>query len=316
MLTEPASPSSILAIVTTVHLGLAALRNHRSSSRLPVTATAVVSFAFTALPWVMPSAVGLALGVGAHLAWFAVCELLAPAAAPEAGRPAVRRETPSVRAAAPATRAATAPPGRPAGGFRSVPILATVDEAPAIKTIRVARPDDFIFSPGQFIPVRVRVDGKELTRCYSISSAPAAQGYLEISVKRQGVVSSALHATARPGAQLQIRAPAGAFTYPTADDRPLVLIAGGIGITPLMSMARHAVAVEPHRPVTLLYSARAEAEFAFRDELECLARRHPQFRLQLAATQGATSPCVYPGRIDASLLRAAAPALRDSIACR
>lgn len=145
-----------------------------------------------------------------------------------------------------------------------------------------------------------------------MSSAPDVRGYFEISVKRQGLVSSALHATARPGALLSVRSPNGAFKYPAADDRPIVLIAGGVGITPLMSMLRHAVHAEPARPVTLLYSARTEADFAFRDELAALSRRHPQIRVHLASSR-ASSPDVYPGRIDAELIREMVPDAPSSV---
>jgi ferredoxin-NADP reductase len=316
MLSQPGSPASVLALVTTFHLGLATLRNHRSSSPLPVGPLAMIAFALTALPWVFPSPVGLAFGVGVHLAWFAACELLSGSSTPAPARAHATAAPPGhvrPRMDAPAPR----PPARSAPaaprGFLQVPVLATVDETPAVKTIRLARPDGFTFQAGQFMPVRVRVDGRELTRCYSISSAPAAAGYLEISVRRQGVVSNALHATARAGTLVSIRQPAGGFVYPAGDDRPMVLIAGGIGVTPLMSMLRHAVLTEPTRRVTLLYGAHTEADFAFRDELECLAWRHPQFHLQLAASKGTTAPRVYPGRVDAELLRTAVPDIADAI---
>ncbi len=202
-------------------------------------------------------------------------------------------------------------PARPQG-FVQVPVLAVFDETPDIKTIRVARPDGFEFSAGQFIAVRVRVDGKDCSRCYSVSSAPHVHGYLEISVKRHGLVSNALHVMARPGALLSVRSPNGAFTYPSGDDRPIVLVAGGVGITPLISMLRHAVHAEPARAVTLLYSARTEADFAFKDEIAALVRRHPQARAYLASSR-ASSPDIYPGRIDATLIRATVPDIAHSI---
>ena len=176
-----------------------------------------------------------------------------------------------------------------------VTVLSVFDETPVIKTIRVARPEGFEFEAGQFVTVRIRVDGKEYARCYSISSAPCVRGYLEFSVRRQGLVSNALHATVRPGASLFVKAPAGAFRYPAGDDRPIVLLAGGIGITPLISMLRHAVATEPTRPVTLLYSARTEADFAFRDELVTAARRHPQVRVYFAVSGGSCRPVALSG---------------------
>jgi ferredoxin-NADP reductase len=198
-------------------------------------------------------------------------------------------------------------------GFVALPILAVHDETPTVKTIRLSRPAGFAFEAGQFVTVRVRVDGKEYARCYSISSAPDVRGYLEISVKRQGLVSNALHASVRPGGSLAVRAPAGAFRFPSADDRPIVLLAAGIGITPLMSMLRHAIATEPARRVTVLYGAHTEEELAFRDELTVIGRRHPQVRVHFAASHSASAPDVYPGRIDEALLRATVPDVAHAI---
>ena len=262
------------------------------------------------LPWIFPTMAGLVLGVGAHLAWFFICETFAspvPTPKPVAVKPAERPSRPA--------QAATPPP-RPQApkGFIQVTVLSVFDETPVIKTVRVARPEGFGFEAGQFVTVRVRVDGKEHARCYSISSAPCISGYLEFSIRRQGLVSNALHATVRPGASLFIKAPAGAFRYPAGDDRPLVLLAGGIGITPLISMLRHALATEPTRPVVLLYSARTTSDFAFRDELATAARRHPQLRVYFAVSGGSADPSHYPGRIDESLLKMTVPDLAHSIA--
>ena len=267
ILTAPAASSGLLAMVTTAHLALASLRNHRQGSRL-VSPLAVVSAMLAAAPWVFPSLVGVAYGLGVHALWFAACERYArPRKA--AGRPA-----PAV--AAPRTK-----------GFVEALVTAVVDQAPDIRTFRFARPEGFTFVAGQFLTVRVNVEGRDHVRCYSLSSAPHARDHLEISVKRQGLVSSALHASLRPGSRLWVKAPAGAFVYPTSEPRPLVLVAGGIGITPLLSMLRHAVEAEPARRVTLLYSARTEAGLAFRDEIAEHRARHRQVRVIFAVTRGA-----------------------------
>ena len=306
----------MLALVTTIHLGLATLRNHRALAATPVSSLSVISLAFAGLPWLFPSAIGLGFGLAIHAAWFVACEILvaAPRRAVTSGPTPSPRKAPSAPVSAVSAKAAatTAKPANASSGFVQSPVLAVLNETPTIKTFRISRPDGFDFEAGQFLTVRVRVDGKEYARCYSISSPPHVRGYLEISVKRHGVVSNALHAAVRPGSMLTVRRPVGAFKYPSGDDRPIVLIAGGIGITPLVSMLRHAVATEPGRPVTLLYSVHSEDEFAFRDEIVVAARRHPQVRVFLAASASVASPDVYPGRIDASLL-AAVPDLPHSI---
>lgn len=294
------------------------------------------SFLFAALPWVWDSPIALGAGVVAHVAWFAACEMMAPAAsthAPVAGAraPALRtgaagrgaRPAASTSAGVPAptggTRRADGKPAAPAPrpGFHTTTVLAVLDEAADIKTLRLARPEGFDFVPGQFVPVRVQIDGKPHVRCYSISSPPDTKGYLEISVRRQGLVSGTLHATMRPGATLAINRPAGQFTYPAGDDRPIALVAGGIGVTPLLSMLRHAVASDPTRPITLLYSARHEHDIAFLDELRVLAARHAQVKVAITLSQPKEPPRQTEdgmrwrvGRVDAELVRqyVAAPA--------
>jgi len=306
------APASVLAAATTVHLALAALRNHRRPGGWPFTSLAVVSVLLAATPWLFPSTAGLALGLLAHFVWYGVCErLVPPQPAPAPGPARSTAKSPSTRPAPPQVRSAGSS-ARPKG-FVDVPVLAVLDETPDIRTFRLKRPDGFDFTPGQFLTVRVRADGKEHARCYSISSPPEVTGYLEISVKRQGTVSHTLHATLRPGALLSVKAPAGAFTYPDRDDRPLVLIAGGVGITPLISMARHALMAEPGRPVTLLYSARDAAGLAFHHEIAHAARRHSSFRPFYALTGGTDRAGIYPRRIDEALLRATVPDLAHSI---
>ena len=276
-LAEPAGTAA-LAFITTLHCALLLLRNYRSgkSARLAI----LPSIVFMAAPWVLSSPAWLALGVAAHVAWFAACERFLPA-------PVI------AKAQAPAP---PPPPARPKG-FQPLTVLATLAETNEIRTFRITRPAGFTFTAGQFVMVRVTIDGKPVVRCYSITSAPAATGYLEIGVRSQGLVSRHLHETLRPGMTLEVNGPGGAFVYPPGN-RPIVLLAGGIGITPLLGMLRHGLACEPSRPITLILSAKSVEQVPFFDELRVLARRHPQFRLAIALTAGTTDPRFLSGRID------------------
>ncbi|MGE5198820.1 MAG: 2Fe-2S iron-sulfur cluster-binding protein, partial [Rhodospirillaceae bacterium] len=223
----------------------------------------------------------------------------------------------SVRATAaarlPAPQAPAAGPAPDSSGFIPVSVLAVLEESPAIRTFRLARPATFAFEAGQFLTVRVQVDGQSHVRCYSISSAPESAGYMEISVKRQGLVSGTLHATLRPGSRLLVKPPAGRFTYPAGDDRPIVLVAGGVGITPLISMLRHGVAADPGRPITLLYSARGSRELAFWDELGWLARRHSHVRVVGTVTEPGGGWQDRVGRIDRALVSNYVPNAAHSV---
>ena len=312
-LTQPLAPS-ILAFATTVHLALVVLRSHRTGGGAPRHFVSAISFLFAASPWLMPSLLGLTTGFLAHVGWFVACEwLLTGPVAALAPAPA-SRSTAVSPAPAPArpTRIAQAALRQPQG-FVQTAVMAVFDETPDIRTFRLARPEGFQFVAGQFLTVRLKADGREHVRCYSISSAPGAQAYVEISVKRLGLVSSALHATLRPGAMLAVRAPAGAFIYPSDDQRPLVLLAGGVGITPLMSMLRHAVDTDPNRPVTLFYSVRRVADIAFHDELSVVTRRHEHVRVFIAVSDEAPGQGHFPGYISESLVTTMMPDVAHAV---
>ena len=295
------SDTGLPASLTAVHLAFAALRHHRARSSV-VHPFVFPSFLFAVTPWLWPSPLGLALALAAHVLWVIACEVLAPAS-PNAP---TRSLAPEVKPATP--RAQTKPPVRTAstgapGGFVETSVLAVLDEATDIRTFRLSRPQGFDFTAGQFVPVRVSIDGKPHVRCYSISSSPDACGYVEISVRRQGLVSTTLHATLRTGSRLMIGRPAGQFVYPGGDDRPLALLAGGIGITPLLSMLRHAISSDPVRPIVLLYSARNPQAAAFYAELQVIAQRHPQVRIAITMSEPSTPAPWRRGHIDAQMVR-------------
>ncbi len=309
-------PSSLLAAASTAHLALALIRKHQASTPVRGWLLAAVSVGFAATPWIWASPRDLAVGAAAHLVWFAASGRLAGErrAGPPRGLVLVPRPVAvPERATAPATASAARPAPRTPAGPVQTPVLAVFDETPEIRTIRMARPEGFEFQAGQFLTVQVQLDGRPATRCYSISSCPDARGYVEISVKRQGRVSGTLHSTVRPGSLLAIRPPAGAFVYPAGDDRPIVLVSGGVGCTPMMSMLRHAISREPARPIFYVHSAKTETDIAFRQELTLVARRHPQVRVVIALTRAASAGEHYPGRIGETLLQEVVPSPSESL---
>ncbi len=306
-----AAPSSVLAVVSTFHIALALIRKHRCASPRRGAVIGSISASFALAAWIFPAPRALAIGLASHAAWFLVSGFLGGKRPAAATRLAPRASS----AVAPGVAPAAARPPAPARprGFQPATVLAVFDETPEIRTFRLARPDGFEFRAGQFLTVQVQIEGRPVTRCYSISSAPGTRGYVEISVRRQGIVSSMLHSTVRPGSTLAVRSPAGGFHYPEGDDRPLVLVSGGVGCTPMISMLRHAVACEPSRPIVYLFSARTEADVAFRQELALVARRHPQVRVVVALTRAAAGPQFYAGRIDENLVRQVVPDAKQSL---
>jgi len=172
-------------------------------------------------------------------------------------------------------------------------VVKIVDESSLIKSFYLqpagglkALPK-FNFTAGQFLTIKVpttlrnTVNGKDVIRTYTISSAPA-DPLLRISVKREtsadsahkGLVSHYLHDNIKLGHIVQLKAPKGDFVFDAGEQRPAVLLAGGVGITPMISMARHAmfeaVRTRSLRPITVIAAAKNAQQRAFFDEFKQL----------------------------------------------
>jgi len=160
---------------------------------------------------------------------------------------------------------------------------------------------------GQHVDVRLTAgDGYQAQRSYSIASAPEDMG-LTITVERleDGEVSPYLVGEVRVGDKIELRGPIGGYFVWRADDqRPLLLVAGGSGVVPLMAMLRHRFATGSHVPTRLLYSSRSVDDIIYRDELERLASSGDGFTVAHALTR--TQPSGWKGyarRIDREMLR-------------
>jgi len=185
------------------------------------------------------------------------------------------------------------------------------------------------FLPGQFLTFQFDVPSPQggtqtVIRCYSLSDAPHADRY-RISVKRApapvdsqlppGQSSNFLHDHVDVGSQLQVRAPAGHF-YLEHSDAPVVLVGGGIGITPMLSMLNWCLAAQPGRELWLFYGVRNQAELVMQAHLQALATEHANFHLHLCLsnpqageTDAATADPVHchHSRVDVALLRRLLP---------
>jgi ferredoxin-NADP reductase len=190
------------------------------------------------------------------------------------------------------------------------------------------------FTPGQYLTFALEVPDaragapsplQTLIRCYSLSDVPAAAGY-RITVKRAPAcaatpgapaVSASAHLLdqVREGQVLQVKAPSGKFVLEKEPGVPAVLLAGGIGLTPLLSMLRASLAGHPERLVHLYYGLRNGEEHAFKGTLEGLAQAHPNFHLTVVYSRPGPGDVLgrdyqAAGFIDVPLLRRTLPAGR------
>jgi len=169
------------------------------------------------------------------------------------------------------------------------------------------------FRAGQFVRVDVEVDGVRRSRCYSPASAAVGHGDLELTVKSHpgGLVSNFLVERACPGMFVELSEADGDFYLP--DERPgrILLISGGSGITPVMSMLRTLCAEGHAGPVTFLHYAPDPGRAIYREALERLAADHPNVRLVRSYTRepGAGE---LDGHFDRDRLAAAEPRFADA----
>ena len=177
---------------------------------------------------------------------------------------------------------ARAIPGKWSGNMRVGRIF---QETPDVKTFRLMNPLGgvlpFSYLPGQFLTVTVPIDGKPVRRSYTIASSPTQHDYAEITVKREeeGAVSSFLHNRVQQGDLLESSGPAGSFIFSGRECKCILLIGGGVGITPLMSVIRYLTDRSWPGDIYLLYGVHSPQDFIFREELDYLQRRHPNLRV-------------------------------------
>jgi ferredoxin-NADP reductase len=187
------------------------------------------------------------------------------------------------------------------------------------------------FRPGQFLTFTLEAAApgqdaatatRAVTRCYSLSDAPDPTHY-RVTIKRvpappdhpeypPGLASNHFHDRVQVGDMLEVKAPGGLFFIDPDPDASVVLIAGGIGITPMMSMLRWCTTAQPQRPVHLYYGVRNAREQAFKPQLEALAAAHPAFRLNLVYSRPDSTDLIgrndrHEGRIDIGLLQRTLP---------
>ncbi len=186
-------------------------------------------------------------------------------------------------------------------------VVATAQETSRTRSITLAIPKWAGHRAGQHIDVRLTAeDGYRAERSYSIASPPEETPQVMITVERldDGEVSPYLTSELRVGDQLELRGPIGGyFVWEARMGGPLLLVAGGSGIVPLMAMIRHRAAADSMAPTRLLYSSRSYGEVIYRDELDRLVKSTTQ--LEVVHTLTRVEPPGWMGyhrRIDTEML--------------
>ncbi|WP_269508813.1 FAD-binding oxidoreductase [Burkholderia sp. IMCC1007] len=168
------------------------------------------------------------------------------------------------------------------GRFERFRVVARTRESSAIVSFELVPVDgarSLAFTPGQFVVLRLTLpDGERVLRHYSLSGDPADTSRWRISIKREdgsseappGRGSTYLHASVDVGTELELAGPAGAFVCDESSERPVLLLSGGVGVTPLVSML-HRLSRASHRRVHFIHACENSAVHAFADEIRALA---------------------------------------------
>ena len=164
--------------------------------------------------------------------------------------------------------------------------------------------------PGQYLNVALLVDGQRVNRSYTIASSPTQSTTCEITVKRMpaGRASRYVHDVLREGSVLKVSAPAGRFVFTGVESDSVVLIAGGVGITPLMAIVRYLTDSSWSGHMVLLYVARRKDDVIFSAELARLGRRFSNLQVFVTLTREEDASWTgHRGRITSGLLKTLVP---------
>lgn len=174
-------------------------------------------------------------------------------------------------------------------------------ETPSVKTFRLVPSSSdklvpFTFVPGQFLNVAFWIGGARMNRSYTISSSPTQRDYVDLTVRREprGAVSRHIGDLLKVDDPIEVGGPVGRFTFSGTEADSIVLIAGGVGITPMMSIARYLTECSWPGDIFLLYACRAPSDFIYQDEVSTLQQRNP--KLRVAVTMSRAEGTNWKGR--------------------
>ncbi len=198
-------------------------------------------------------------------------------------------------------------------GRHNVRCVKVIDETWDVRTFcfMAEQPVMFFFKPGQFVTLELEVEGRQVMRSYTISSAPSVPYSFSISVKRApgGLVSNWLHDNLEEGHELAVHGPVGQFNCIDFPADKVLFLSGGVGITPVMSMARWYFDTNADVDMAFVHSARTAKDIVFQRELEHMASRIVNFTLHVICerVERGQAWSGYRGYLDQAKLSMMAP---------
>jgi len=181
-----------------------------------------------------------------------------------------------------------------------------------VSSFRFPRPVGLEYKAGQFFFITIKQRGKELSKHFSFSSSPTEKEHIEFTKKFTDSEFSSALKTLKPGAWAKIDAPHGKFTFEGEHPR-IGLLAGGIGITPLISITKYCTDMRLKTKVTLLYGCRTESDIAFRQELETMQQQNPNLEVVFILNEAISGWKGATGIINADIVKKEIPDYKETV---
>ncbi len=213
--------------------------------------------------------------------------------------------------------ATVSPPPAAANWRGQLRVGSIIIETPSVKTFRLLpslpeSPLPFTFLPGQFLNVSFWIGGARMNRSYSISSSPTQREYIDLTLRREprGAVSRHTNDLLEVGDLIEASGPVGRFTFTGTEADSIVLISGGVGITPLMSIIRYLTERAWQGDIFFIHACRAPVDLIFANEITALQRGNPKLHVTVTMEHPEGTDWKGPrGRITGELLTQTVPEL-------
>ena len=181
-----------------------------------------------------------------------------------------------------------------------------------VTSFRFPRPHELSYKPGQFFFVNIKQDSKELSHHFSFSSSPTEEKYFEFTKKLTDHEYSLALKSAKAGDWVRIDAPYGQFTF-EGEYPKIALLAGGIGITPFISICKNATDKKLNSKITLFFGCKTQGDIAFYKELEVMQQQNPNLDIHFMVTQPSPDWKGATGIISAEMIRQELPDFRENV---
>jgi len=175
-----------------------------------------------------------------------------------------------------------------------------------VSSFRFKRPLDFQYLPGQYIIVQLDIKHQSVQKAFSLSSSPTETEFIEFTKKFTGHEFSEGLKALQVGDSLNVDGPFGYFTLKENENK-IVMLAGGIGVTPFRSMIQYCVDKGIDNDIVMIYSNKTEDDIIFRDDFQEMMTKHPNFSIVLTCTRPTDNWTSICGRIDRNMIEREVP---------